>query len=138
METVSYVVGVDVRVVPLQPVVQDGDDHSFPRDAFLPHRDHMQVQLGQRGGCPRVLLQERDRLTRHKERKTSAGVERSLLALHPERLFRYYHICEKGQTEKSKKSLGCQGRPLQKTHYGMFGLFPLSGLEFTLHNAASG
>lgn len=78
METVSYVVGVDVRVVPLQPVVQDGDDHSFPRDAFLPHGDHVQVQLGQRGGSPRVLLQERDRSTRHKERKAAAGVERSL------------------------------------------------------------
>lgn len=78
METLSYVVGVDVCVVPLQPVVQDGDDHSFPSDAFLPHGDHMQVQLGQRGGRPRVLLQERDRLTRDREGKTTTGVENSL------------------------------------------------------------
>lgn len=59
METVSYVVGVDVRVVPLQPVIQDGDDHSLPRDAFLPHGDHVQVELWQRGGRPRVLLEDK-------------------------------------------------------------------------------
>lgn len=59
METVSYVVGVDVCVVPLQPVIQHGDDHSFSRDAFLPHGDHMQVQLRQRGRRPRVLLQDK-------------------------------------------------------------------------------
>lgn len=58
METVSYVVGVDVGVVPLQPVVQDGDDDSFACDAFLPHRDHVQVQLRQRGRRPRVLLED--------------------------------------------------------------------------------
>lgn len=61
METMSYVVRVDVSVVPLQPVVQDGDDHSFPRDAFLPHGDHVQVQLRQRGGRARVLLEEAKR-----------------------------------------------------------------------------
>lgn len=61
METMSYVVRVDVCVVPLQPVVQDGDDHSFPRDAFLPHGDHVQVQLRQRGGRARVLLEEAKR-----------------------------------------------------------------------------
>lgn len=60
METVSYVVGVDVCVVPLQAVIQDGDDHSFPRDAFLPHGDHMQVELWQRGRCPRVLLEDKE------------------------------------------------------------------------------
>lgn len=59
METVSYVVGVDVCVVPLQPVIQNGDDHSFSRDAFLPHGDHVQVQLRQRGRGPCVLLEER-------------------------------------------------------------------------------
>lgn len=59
METVSYVVGVDVCVVPLQPVIQHGDDHSFSCDAFLPHGDHMQVQLGQRGRRPCVLLQDK-------------------------------------------------------------------------------
>lgn len=56
---VSYVVRVDVCVIPLQAVIQDGDDHSFPRDALLPHRDHVQVQLGQRGRRPRVLLENR-------------------------------------------------------------------------------
>lgn len=61
METMSYVVRVDVCVVPLQPVVQDGDDHSFPRDAFLPHGDDVQVQLRQRGGRARVLLEEAKR-----------------------------------------------------------------------------
>lgn len=60
METVSYVVGEDVRVVPLEPVIQDGDDHSFPRDALLPHGDHVQVQLRQGGRRPRVLLEDRD------------------------------------------------------------------------------
>lgn len=59
METVSYVVGVDVCVVPLQPVIQDGDDHSFSCDAFLPHGDHVQVQLRQRGRRPRVLLEDK-------------------------------------------------------------------------------
>lgn len=59
METVSYVVGVDVCVVPLQPVIQNGDDHSFSGDAFLPHGDHMQVQLRQRRGGPRILLEDR-------------------------------------------------------------------------------
>lgn len=54
----SYVVGVDVCVIPLQAVIQHGDDHSLPRDALLPHRDHMQVQLGQRGRRPRVLLEK--------------------------------------------------------------------------------
>lgn len=61
METVSYVVGVDVGVVPLQPVIQDGDDHSSSCDAFLPHRDHMQVQLWQWGRRPRILLEEKCR-----------------------------------------------------------------------------
>ena len=61
METVSYVIGVDVCVVPLQPVIQNGDDHSFSCDAFLPHRDDMQVQLRQRGGGPCVLLEDRDK-----------------------------------------------------------------------------
>lgn len=59
METMSYVVGVDVCVVPLQPIIQDGDDHSFSCDAFLPHWDHMQVQLRQRGRRPRVLLEDK-------------------------------------------------------------------------------
>lgn len=59
METMSYVVGVDVCVVPLQPIIQNSDDHSFPRDAFLPHGDHVQVQLRQRGGRPRVLLEDK-------------------------------------------------------------------------------
>lgn len=58
METVSYVVGVDVCVVPLQAVIQHGDDHSFPRDAFLPHGDHVQVELRQRGGSACVLLED--------------------------------------------------------------------------------
>lgn len=58
METVSYVVGVDVCVVPLQPVIQNGDDHSFSCDAFLPHGDDVQVQLRQRGRSPRVLLED--------------------------------------------------------------------------------
>lgn len=61
METVSYVVGVDVCVVPLQPVIQNGDDHSFPCDAFLPHGDHVQVQLRQRRRRPCVLLEDRDK-----------------------------------------------------------------------------
>lgn len=71
METMSYVVRVDVCVVPLQPVVQDGDDHSFPRDAFLPHGDHVQVQLWQRGGRARVLLEEakRQMYTHQKKKK---------------------------------------------------------------------
>lgn len=56
---VSYVVGVDVCVVPLQAVIQDGDDHSFPCDALLPHWDHMQVQFGQRGRRPCVLLEKK-------------------------------------------------------------------------------
>lgn len=43
METVSYVVWVDVCVIPLQSVIQHGDDHSFSCDAFLPHGDHVQV-----------------------------------------------------------------------------------------------
>lgn len=60
---VSYVVGVDVCVIPLQAVIQHGDDHSFPRDALLPHRDHMQIQLGQRGRRPRVLLENRPRIS---------------------------------------------------------------------------
>lgn len=47
METVSYVVGEDVCVVPLEAVIEDGDDHSFAGDAFLPHGDHVQVQLRQ-------------------------------------------------------------------------------------------
>lgn len=55
----SYVVGVDVGVIPLQAVIQDGDDHSFPRDALLPHWDHMQVQFGQRGRRPCVLLENK-------------------------------------------------------------------------------
>lgn len=59
METVSYVVGIDVCVVPLQPIIQHSDDHSFPCDAFLPHRDHVQVQLWQRGGHASVLLREK-------------------------------------------------------------------------------
>lgn len=59
METVSYVVGVDVCVVPLQSIVQNGDDHSFSSDAFLPHGDHMQIQLRQRGRSPRVLLEDK-------------------------------------------------------------------------------
>jgi len=62
METVSYVVGVDVCVVPLQPIVENGDDHSFSCDAFLPHRDHMQVQLRQRGRRPCVLLKDRQKV----------------------------------------------------------------------------
>lgn len=61
METVSYVVGEDVRVIPLEAVIEDGDDHSFPSDAFLPHGDHVQVQLRQWGRCPCVLLEDRDR-----------------------------------------------------------------------------
>lgn len=61
METLSYVVGVDVCVVPLQPVIQHGDDHSFACDAFLPHGDHVQVQLRQRGGRPGVLLEDEQR-----------------------------------------------------------------------------
>lgn len=64
METVSYVVGVDVCVVPLQPVIENGDDHSFPRDAFLPHGDHVQVEFRQRRGRPRVLLEERHDITK--------------------------------------------------------------------------
>lgn len=62
METVSYVVGVDVCVVPLQSIIQDGDDHSFPCDAFLPHRDHVQVELRQRGRRPRVLLEDKKKV----------------------------------------------------------------------------
>lgn len=57
METVSYVVGVDICMVPLQPVIEHGDDHSFACDAFLPHGDHVQVELRQRGRRPRVLLE---------------------------------------------------------------------------------
>lgn len=62
MTTVSYVVGVDVCVIPLQSVIQNSDDHPFPCDSLLPHRDHVQVQLRQRGRRPRVLL------LRHKQR----------------------------------------------------------------------
>lgn len=61
METVPYVVGVDVCVVPLQPIIKNGDDHSFSCDAFLPHGNHMQVELWQRGGCPCVLLEDKIR-----------------------------------------------------------------------------
>lgn len=80
METMSYVVRVDVCVVPLQPVVQDGDDHSFPRDAFLPHGDHVQVQLRQRGGRARVLLEEakRQMYTHQKKKKNPNETERKI------------------------------------------------------------
>lgn len=61
METVSYVVGIDVCVVPLESVVEDGDDHSLSRDALLPDGDHVQVQLRQRGRRPRVLLDAEER-----------------------------------------------------------------------------
>lgn len=57
VETWSYIVGVDVGVVPLQAVVQHGDDHSFPCEPFLPHRNHVEVQLGQGGRRPSVLLE---------------------------------------------------------------------------------
>lgn len=70
METVSYVVGVDVRVIPLQAVIQNGDDHSFSCDAFLPHRDHVQVELRQRGRRPCVLLE--DGFTKHSTSRIQA------------------------------------------------------------------
>lgn len=74
METVSYVVGVDVCVVPLQPVIQNGDDHPFACDAFLPHGDHMQVQLRQRGGGPRVLLEDEGKITKSHICNSNLGV----------------------------------------------------------------
>lgn len=62
METVSYVVGVDVCVVPLQPVIENSDDHSFSCDAFLPDRNHVQVQLWEGGWRPCVLLEDSDKV----------------------------------------------------------------------------
>ena len=44
-------------MVPLQAVVQNGDDHTFARDAFLPHGNHVQVQFGEGGRGPGVLLE---------------------------------------------------------------------------------
>lgn len=62
----TYVVRVDVGVIPLQPVIQDRDDHALPSDALLPHGNHMQVQLREGRGGTSVLL----------ERKTQEGRKR--------------------------------------------------------------
>lgn len=98
METVSYVVGVDVCVVPLQSIIQDGDDHSFSCDAFLPHRDHVQVEFRQRGRRPRVLLEDKESSKSHIQSRVCVN---HLWALHPNRLCKYYHVPEKCQTEWS-------------------------------------
>lgn len=103
METVSYVVGVDVCVVPFQPIIQDGDDHSFSCDAFLPHGDHMQVQLWQGGRRPRVLLQDKmansNICNSNQTRNDFQALQGSL------RLFKHYRICEKGHPQSCLRLL---------------------------------
>ena len=51
----GVVVGGEVRVAPVQPVIQNSDPHPAPAQPAAPHRRHVQGDVGQAGPGPGVL-----------------------------------------------------------------------------------